>query len=404
MTFFSTPTPEQQARIDAQSAELAARRERTRLRGDDADRRTRMGSRLLTAGAAALVMLGFCPAPYVLRQPGPVFDGLGEIALEPGAEPEEIIQISGAEVHEPESGSLDVLTVNVQGTPEYEPSWFEALLAWATPERDVLPIEAYFADGETGEERDAATTQQMTDSQDVARAAALRQLGYEVPSRLEVAAVAEDAPAAGALQEGDVIVAVGGEPVADVLALRAAAEAAGLSPIALTIERDGVRQDVTVTPELRTIDGEDRPAFGIGGAAAYDFPVDIEISLGEVGGPSAGMMLALGIMDKLTPGDMTGGRAIAGTGTIDDAGAVGPIGGIRQKLYASIDAGAEAFLAPTGNCAEATDRGAPDDIPIYAIGTLDEAEAAVAAIAAGDASGLVTCEAVVAAGGGTTAG
>lgn len=395
MTFFSQPTPEQQARLEARSRELAARRERTRIRAEG-DGGYGLGRRLLLAGTAILVLLGFCPAPYVLRQPGPVIDGLGELALEQGQEPSEIIRISGADAYEPTSGSLAVLTVNISGSPESEPTWFEAMLAWATPERDVLPIEAYYADGETGDERSAATTQEMADSQDVARAAALRELGYEVPSRIAVGAIAEDSPAQGILAEGDVLLAAEGAPIADVADLRAALVAHGLAPITLTIERDGAQQDVEVTPTLRAVEGVEQPALGIGGVATYDFPVDIEIGLGNVGGPSAGMMLSLGIIDKMTPGDLTGGRFIAGTGTIDDAGAVGTIGGIRQKLYGSIEAGAEAFLAASGNCAEATGEGAPDDIPVYAVDTLEEAKAAVEAIAAGATGGLTTCQAVAA--------
>lgn len=403
MTFFSQPTPEQQARIEATSRELAARRERTRQRGDEGERRTKLGSRLLTAGILATAALGFAPAPYVIRQPGPVFDALGEVRPTADSEPSEIITIENAPQYEPESGHLDVLTVNVAGNPQSEPTWFEVLLAWATPERDVLPVEAYYADGESAEVRNAETAAQMTSSQDLARVAALRELGYEVPSRLSVASVVEGGPSAGQLEEGDVLVSAGGQPVTDIASLRTILAANGTAPIEVVVLRSGVEQRATITPVMKELDGAESPVLAITAQQTFDFPVTIGISLGDVGGPSAGLMLTLAIIDKLTPGDMAGDRNIAGTGTIDTEGNVGPIGGIRQKIYASIEAGADAFLAPVENCAEATSRATPTSIPIYAVSTLDEARTVVDALAAGgDASGFRTCQQVVAAGGGTS--
>ncbi|HZU92988.1 MAG TPA: S16 family serine protease, partial [Microbacterium sp.] len=148
---------------------------------------------------------------------------------------------------------------------------------------------------------------------------------------------------------------------------------------------------VEITPELDTTDGVDTWLIGITLTTEYDFPIDVTIQLDNVGGPSAGMMFALGIVDELTPGEMTGGNDIAGTGTIDAAGAVGPIGGIRQKLYGAVDAGADYFLAPTSNCDEVVGH-VPDGLQVISTSTLEESLDALEVIAnGGDVDDLPTC-------------
>jgi Lon-like protease len=135
------------------------------------------------------------------------------------------------------------------------------------------------------------------------------------------------------------------------------------------------------------------PIVGIIVGGEYDFPVDVAIQLENVGGPSAGMMFALGIIDKLTPGELNGGEQVAGTGTIAGDGTVGPIGGIRQKLYGAKDAGATWFLAPTSNCDEVSGH-IPDGLSVFSVDTLDDALAALEVIAdGGDTSTLPTCPA-----------
>jgi PDZ domain-containing protein len=105
------------------------------------------------------------------------------------------------------------------------------------------------------------------------------------------------------------------------------------------------------------------------------------------------MMFALGIVDKLTPGEMTGGEVLAGTGTIDSSGQVGPIGGIRQKLWGADEAGADWFLAPASNCDEVTGH-VPDGMRVFAVKTLDEARSVVEAIGDGeDTSAFASCPA-----------
>ena len=135
------------------------------------------------------------------------------------------------------------------------------------------------------------------------------------------------------------------------------------------------------------------PLLGVGVSVDYEFPFDVELRLDRVGGPSAGMMFALGIIDKTTPGELNGGLDVAGTGTITASGTVGGIGGIRQKMYGALDAGADVFLAPEANCGEVVGH-VPDGLDVYAVDTLEQAVTTLETVGGGgDASGLPTCDA-----------
>ena len=137
----------------------------------------------------------------------------------------------------------------------------------------------------------------------------------------------------------------------------------------------------------------DQKIVGIYPSNEFDFPFDVDIQLPNVGGPSAGMMFALGIVDELTPGAMTAGTQWAGTGTIAALGDVGPIGGIVQKMHGALDAGASHFLAPVENCGEVAGH-VPDGLTVYAVDTLDDAIAAIETVAMNsDTSALPTCTA-----------
>lgn len=349
----------------------------------------------LIVGVALLLAMGLTPTPYVIRGAGPVFDAIGEVVLAEGEAPVPVITIEGAPTYETGAGRLDVMTVNVAGSPQRMPGWLEALTAYATPEKDVLPIELYYPPGQSADDRNAENQQLMTSSQAEAVAAALREQGYEVNEAVAIAQVRADGAAAGLLEPGDRIVAIDGATVSSGDDVAAALAGKGGVPVAITVERAGARVEVSVTPRDTVVDGETRPLLGIVVQGAYDTPVDVRIQLGDVGGPSAGLVFALSIVDKLTPGELTGGHHIAGTGTIDGHGEVGPIGGIRQKLYAAAAAGAEVFLAPAGNCAEAITGGVPGDLPVFAVGSLDEAMAVVDTVATGgDRAALTTCQEV----------
>jgi PDZ domain-containing protein len=148
-----------------------------------------------------------------------------------------------------------------------------------------------------------------------------------------------------------------------------------------------------MTVDATPVDLEGAVVLGINVQSDYEFPFDVEIQLDKVGGPSAGMMFALGIIDKLTPGSIQGGEDVAGTGTINQAGTVGPIGGIRQKLFGAERAGAEWFLAPADNCAEVAGH-VPDGLTVVAVETLDDALTALETIRTGtDTDTLPGCPA-----------
>ncbi|MFB8148020.1 PDZ domain-containing protein [Microbacterium sp. NPDC056003] len=354
-------------------------------------RGTLVGVWALAIALVVLLVITFLPTSYVIQRPGPVYNTLGTAESADGDEVP-LISVEGAETFETD-GALDLLTVQVVGNRERTPSWFELALAWFDPSKAVLPLDAVFPEGTTTEDRNAESAQMMVDSQQEATAAALTELGYDVGARISVHSILEDSAAEGVLEEEDVIVAADGEPATDAAALRKIVNDAGGAPVELLIDRDGEEQTVSITPKETEVDGETTLLLGVNLITDYDFPIDVTIQLNNVGGPSAGMMFALGIIDTLTPDQLNGGQNVAGTGTITADGEVGPIGGIRQKLFGAKDAGAEWFLAPEANCDEVVGH-VPDGLQVFAVETLDDALDALEAVrAGGDVDALPTCAA-----------
>ena len=361
-----------------------------------AERRRSLGIGLLAGSVLVALTLAVVPSPYVVEQPGPVFDTLGTVTVDTpvasstgasadgtaaaaAGETEKtkipLITITGAPTF-PTTGELDLLTVSVLGNPDNLPSWMEIIGAWFDPSKAVVPASAIFPPNESQKQRDAANTTLMIDSQQDAIAAALSNLGYDVVVGIEVAGFATNSPAQAVLKQGDVITSFGGAVVKSVQELRDAVAASGVGvPATFSYLRQGVPAEGTVTP----VDSDGHAVIGIGAKAKYDFPFDVAIRLDDVGGPSAGMMFALGIIDKLTPNDIAGGAHIAGTGTIDSEGIVGPIGGIRQKLYGAQAAGATSFLAPASNCDEVVGH-IPAGLNVYSVATLQDSLTALAFI------------------------
>ncbi len=326
---------------------------------------------LLSAGAVQ------ARVPYVALGPGPTYDTLGEVDGEP------LLQIEGRRTY-PTDGRLDLTTVGVQSRL----TLFEALRGWLDRDRAVVPREVVYPPGKTEQEVDRETAEQMAASQTSAVSAAARQLGFRTADVL-VEGVAAGAPADGRLREGDVLRTVDGRPLRDAADLRNAVAGGEVGDVVrIGYERGGR----SATVELRTAasddDGERRPVIGV---VTRDEPVDapfeVEITLEEVGGPSAGLMFALGILDKLGEPSLTGGQYIAGTGEITAQGEVGPIGGIVQKLIAADAKGADAFLVPAGNCAEAV-LAAPDGLPLVEVGSLTQALRGLEALREGESPEL----------------
>lgn len=349
----------------------------------------RVGVWALAVALVALLALTLLPTSFVIQRPGPVFNTLGTTEDATGAQVP-LITVSGAPTY-PTSGALDLLTVQVVGNRERTPSWFELALAWFDPAKAVMPIDDVFPQGQTTEQRNQESAVMMVDSQKEATAAALTQLGYDVKPMVRVYALTDDSAAQGILQKDDIIRAANGQPITETDQLRAIINAGAGAPVQLSIDRDGTSRNVEVTPKQATVDGATTWLVGISTMHDYDFPIDVTIQLNNVGGPSAGMMFALGIIDTLSDGNLNGGAQVAGTGTIDASGTVGPIGGIRQKMYGAVGAGATYFLAPKDNCDEVVGH-VPSGLRVFSVGTLKDALGALSTIRdKGDLDALPTC-------------
>ncbi|HET9944827.1 MAG TPA: PDZ domain-containing protein [Actinomycetes bacterium] len=330
---------------------------------------------LLSAVAALL------PVPYVALEAGPVTNTLGSVGKT------KLIRIDGRETY-PVKGNLDLTTVHVLGGPGSQLGLVTALRGWLDDDVAIVPEDTVYPPGETAEQAEKESAAEMRDSQENATTAALRELGIPVEITSFVQDVPEGSPSSGKLEAGDELVAIDGTPVAGGTQLRELITAHDPGDdVQVTVRRDGAEQTETITTE-RAEDG--RAIVGITTRDEADYPFTVEIKLEDVGGPSAGLMFALGIVDKLTPGSLTDGAHIAGTGTIDDTGHVGAIGGIPQKMLGAKRAGATVFLAPAGNCDEAKET-VPDGLRLVKARTLSSAVSSLEQLAEGRTEGLPRC-------------
>ncbi|GLY03458.1 MULTISPECIES: PDZ domain-containing protein [Actinoplanes] len=311
---------------------------------------------LITALLAAGVMVA--PLPYVVLKPGPTVDTLGS------ADGTEVIQVEKGETSK-SAGQLRLTTVNVQS--QVELVW--AIRGWLSGEQAVVPRELIYPPDQSEKQVQEQNAQEWKQSQSSAEKVALQKLGH--PLQTFVSKVTDGGAADGLLKAGDRLTSVDGTTItkSSQVTELVRAKPAG-SRLTFGYERDGTAGSVGIT--TRTVDGDDTPRIGIEITAEPEDPFGIEIDLDKIGGPSAGLMFTLGIIDKLTPEDLTGGKIIAGTGTISDSGEVGPIGGIPQKLVGAKDAGAQLFLVPKDNCAEAL-RNAVPGLPMAEVATVDDA-------------------------------
>jgi Lon-like protease len=310
-------------------------------------------------------------------------------AYTPGAatDTEGVIKIDGAQSY-PSDGEIDYTTVRIQHlTP------WRAFMAWRDPAIDVVSEASYLGNFSPSENK-AFNLQLMGDSKQAAVYVALKKLGYDVPvtgGGAVVQQVSPDVPAASVLKPGDVIVAVDGTPVhldSDLGPI--------LEPhkpgdeVSLTIERPSGTGDPNAAPNYETITQsvklaarDDGTALigiapGTRADAKFDFPVNVDIDSGSVGGPSAGLAFTLGVIDALTPGELTGGQKVATTGTISLDGSVGAVGGVKQKTVTVERAGAKVFLVPASEADEAREAAGNSDLKIVPVEDVDDALAALA--------------------------
>ncbi|MGV9841135.1 YlbL family protein [Streptomyces fungicidicus] len=345
----------------------------------------------------ALLCAGvFIPVPYSEMSPGPTVNTLGDHDGEP------VLQIAGRKTY-PTDGHLNMTTVRVTSA-DYRMNLVEAVYGWLAHDNKVVPHETLYPDGKTEEQSTQENAEEFSQSQESAKVAALKELDVPVKSWVIVSTVVKGSPAEGRLHAGDVIKAVDGKTVkepADVAELvtqhkpgedvvftivpakeQAAAEKENRT--ATNTEK------ITITTTASDDGGEERAIVGISAGTDHTFPFTIDIKLADVGGPSAGLMFALGIYDKLTPGSLTGGKFVAGTGTIDDDGKVGPIGGIEMKTVGARSKGARYFLTPADNCASAA-KDTPEGLTLVKVGTIHDALGALEDIRSGDTADLPRC-------------
>jgi PDZ domain-containing protein len=331
---------------------------------------------LIISAIATLVAIAVAvlvPVPYVILQPGPTLNTLGK---DPAGKP--LITIVGHPTY-PTNGNLNMVTVSYQGGPGANLNIFQALRAWVDPSQAVVPESELFPPGQTAQQTQAQDTAQMASSQELATAAALSTLHIKYQTKVAVLETVPGYPASTVLKAGDIIESVNGTPVTSQqkLSTLITAHPAG-TVLTLQIRRAGK----PLTVQVATKDSGGTPVIGIQVQEHYLFPFTVTISVGDIGGPSAGMMFALGIIDKLTSDNLTGGKFIAGTGEITASGQVQPIGGIQQKMVGARDAGATVFLAPAANCADVIGA-VPAGLKIVKVSTLSQAMNDLEALKAG---------------------
>jgi Lon-like protease len=287
------------------------------------------------------VLLAGVTVPYVSLGPGPTFDTLGEV------DGKQVVDIKGTQTH-PTTGHLDMTTVSQRD----DLSLAEALTLWLSGQEQLMPRDLVYPPGQSREEVDKANDADFKESEHNAEFAALGYLKY--PRAVTVVVVSDPGPSVGKLQAGDSIQAVNGTPVTNVEQFTSVLKNTkpGQS-VAINFRRKNA------PPGLAHITLGKHPDrnYGFVGVSVTDAPwapFAVDFNLANVGGPSAGLMFSLAVVDKLTTGNLTGAKSVAGTGTIHADGSVGRIGGIVHKMTAARDAGATVFLVPAENCYEAS--------------------------------------------------
>lgn len=339
--------------------------------------RTRRGRTLLLGvviTAALLVVASTIPVPFVALGPGTTFNTIA------AGQGREVITFSGSDIpaaaKEQPTGHLNMLTIRVVD----QIPLIEAAAMWASGRYQFAPRDEYYPPDKSKAEVTEANVQMFKDSQSAAEIEALRHLGY--PNIVYVGTIAKGSPSWGILRPDDRITAVDGTAVTDYASLKTvmATTRPGQS-VSVTVLRDGTSMTKSVRLQADAATGP-QGFLGVGVVERPNAPFDIDISLQDIGGPSAGLMFTLGIIDRLTPGDLTGGVFIAGTGTMNLDGTVGAIGGVTFKEATARAAGATYMLVPADNCAEAR-TAVPAGLHLAKVTTLDQALSTVATIARG---------------------
>ncbi len=358
-------------------------------RSEKSRRQGRLGKALIALSLIGFLVLGFgVRAPYIIESPGPTFNVLGSQSGHG-----EIIQVKGAKTY-PTQGQLRMVTVSMRGGPGSHVTYGELLLAKFRSYNEVIPESEVYPAGATAQQVQQVSQAQMEDSQLSAKVAALSELGYQIPAKFKVTGVGEDSDFAGKLKENDILQAVTFQGKTQELKQASAlfnileGVPAGTS---LTFSVQRADKNLEVRGKTRKpSDGRKGSQLGIYLDPQAKLPVDIKIALQEVGGPSAGTMFALGIIDRMTGQSLTGGKEIAGTGAISYGGQVLAISGIPQKMAGAKKDGAQWFLMPKANCSEVVPMKGIRPVPVQ---DLQQARKISTQIAANDFKNLPRCPA-----------
>jgi len=286
------------------------------------------------------VLLAAVPVPYVALGPGPTFDTLGEVDGKP------VVAIEGTPV-QPTSGHLNMTTVSQRDGLTLG----QALAFWGSGEDQLIPRDLVFPPEKSRDDIQKSQNADFQRSEDNAEYAALNYLKF--PKSVTVQKVTDPGPSLGKLQPGDTLDAVNGTKTPTIEAFTALLKA---TKPGQEIVIDYRRQNSAPGTARITLGKNDDRDYGYLGVAVQDAPwapFSVDFNLANIGGPSAGLMFSLAVVDKLTTGDLNGSKFIAGTGTIGPDGTVGPIGGISHKMSSAQEAGATVFLVPADNCDEA---------------------------------------------------
>jgi PDZ domain-containing protein len=327
----------------------------------------------LVVSLSLVVVLGVVGAlvrvPFVAIGPGPTFDTLGS------ARGTTVVSIDGTKTYRP-SGQLRMVTVSLTDNM----TLFGALGMWLSGREALVPREVYFPPGTSERQVERKNVAEMRHSQSHAEVAALRLL--HKPIDVHADRIVQGSPADGNIKPGDILVKVDGKKiVAATDPGKALQDTKPGDTVPVTVRTPG-RPPRTLHITLGSHPGREQGFLGLTAVPQAAVPFHVDITLKDVGGPSAGMMFALAVIDKLTPGNLSGGRIVAGTGEINTQGKVGPIGGIPFKMIAAREAGASVFLVPSKNCAEAA-ANAPDGLRLVRVTTLSDAVHELKALKAG---------------------
>ena len=286
------------------------------------------------------LLLGVVTVPFVALGPGPTFDTLGEYDGKP------VVAIEGTPV-KPTSGHLNMTTVSQRDGL----SLGQALVLWGSGSQQLVPRDLVFPPEKSREDIEKSQNADFQNSEDNAEYAALSFLKFD--RAVTVEKVTDPGPSVGKLQAGDAVDKVDGIPVPDIATFTKLLKATKPDQeITLDFRRKNAPPG-TATVKLGRNDDRDYGYLGIAVQDAPFAPFTIDFNLANIGGPSAGLMFSLAAVDKLTTGDINGGKFIAGTGSITPDGAIGPIGGISHKMVTAQKVGATVFLVPADNCEEA---------------------------------------------------